>query len=66
MVGNEVIVLRRLCKIGPWYEVIKTGSRGRSSNEAAIVGTLALFKDYAINCSHGQVATSLLPRPSHT
>ena len=48
----------------PTLQAIKTG---RSENEAASVGTLALFQDKGkLISSHGQITTSRIPRPSHT
>ena len=52
---------------GPGYEAIlhaiKTGSRSR--NEAERIGMLALFQNkVGYNC-RGQIATSLVPIPSH-
>ena len=41
---------------------IKTESG--SMNKAARVGMLALFQN-EVGYSHGQIATSLVPRPSH-
>ena len=42
-------------------QAIKTGSGSR--NEAARVGMLALLQN-EVGYSHGQIATSLMPRPS--
>ena len=44
-------------------QAIKTGSGSR--NKAARVGMLVLFKNEVGYNSHGQIATSLMPRPSH-
>ena len=39
---------------------------GRSGNEAARVGTLALVQDQVkLISSHGQITTGLMPRPSY-
>ena len=74
MVENETIVPRHLCKIGPGYEAIicftyckrsKPEGGGRFRNESARIGMLALFQDQQVSYSHGQIATSLVPRPSH-
>ena len=43
-------------------QAIKTGSESR--NKAARVGRVALFRN-KVGYSHGQIATSLVPRPSH-
>ena len=64
-VGNGVIVARAWVYKGHnllhTLQAIKT--RSGSRNEAARVGILALFQN-EIGYSHGQIAPSLMPRPS--
>ena len=59
MVGNGTIVPYNLLHT---QQAIKNVSGSR--NEAARVGMLALFKN-KVGYSHGQTATSLVPRPTH-